>query len=283
MENYINPLSTYKITNETKDKNKKKEYWEIAIGLQRVDKLTPSNYLINLAKYNIDGKLSNDGVKDALRTHYNTVDSKNASTKECDIVSQRIVELLEQNSFSFSPITLKSIHKFLFTDIFDESLVGKFRTYNITKNEPILNNDTVIYSNYISINDLLEYDFNVEKEHKYSYPLKDKEILNLTKFTSSIWQVHPFGEGNTRTTAVFIELYLRSLGFNINNKPFQEHSLYFRNALVRSNYSNVSKGIHPTFDYLVKFYSNILNSTDYNLNNEDLKIKENIQKADISL
>ena len=99
-------------------------------------------------------------------------------------------------------------------------------------------------------------------------------IKHIAKFTSSVWQVHPFGEGNTRTTAVFIEKYLNNMGFNVNNDMFKNKSLYFRNALVRSNYGNIPKGIYPTFDYLVMFFENLLQGKNNELKNRDLYIKE---------
>ena len=192
--------------------------------------------------------------------------------KECDLVSLRIAQLLEDMSFGFSPITLKNIHKYLFTGIYD--FAGEYRNYNITKKEPILNNDTIKYVNYQEIENYFEYDFKEEKEFDYSKLSKEELITHIAKFTSSIWQVHPFGEGNTRTTAVFIEKYLNYMGFDINNNMFKKHSVYFRNALVRSNYGNIPKQIYPTFDYLIMFFENLLLNKNNKLDNEDLIVKE---------
>ena len=180
--------------------------------------------------------------------------------------------MLEDKSFGFNPITLKNIHKYLFKDIYD--FAGNYRNYNITKKEDILNGDTVKYVNYQDIESYFDYDFKEEKEFDYSKLNNDELIKHIAKFTSSIWQVHPFGEGNTRTTAVFIEKYLNNMGFDVNNDMFKEHSLYFRNALVRSNYGNIPKGIYPTFDYLVMFFENLLQEKNNKLKNRDLYIKE---------
>ncbi|WP_261813036.1 Fic family protein [Paraclostridium bifermentans] len=90
-------------------------------------------------------------------------------------------------------------------------------------------------------------------------------MSRLARFTSSIWQVHPFCEGNTRTTAVFIIKYLRSLGYNVNNDLFKKHSLYFRNALVLSNYSDVNRNIRPDFKYLESFFEKLLIDTKIEL------------------
>lgn len=266
-ENYI-------ITKETTDPIKKQEYWSTGIGLNKVDHLEPSKYLLDLSQKNIDGKLTYTQVEDLLKDYYHTQDIskiKIRKEKECDLVSLRIAILLEDKSFGFSPITLKNIHRFLFKDIYD--FAGTYRNYNISKKELILNGDTVKYVNYQEIESYFEYDFKKEKEFDYSKLSKEELIEHIAKFTSSIWQIHPFGEGNTRTTAVFIEKYLNSLGFNVNNDMFKEHSLYFRNALVRSNYGNIPKGIYPTFEYLVMFFENLLLEKENKLKNRELYVK----------
>lgn len=267
-ENYI-------IENETQDTKKKQEYWNTGIGLNKVDNLEPSKYLIDLSKKNINGKLKYSEVENLLKAYYETQNQSDINIqreKECDIVSLRIAQLLEDKSFGFSPVALKNIHKFLFKDIFD--FAGDYRSYNITKKEEILNGDTVKYVNYQDIESYIEYDFKEEKDFDYSKLNKDGLISHIIKFTSSIWQIHPFGEGNTRTTAVFIEKYLNSMGFNINNDMFKDNSLYFRNALVRSNYGNIPKGIYPTFQYLAMFFENLLQGKEYELKNRELYVKK---------
>lgn len=267
-ENYI-------IENETQDTKKKQEYWNTGIGLNKVDNLEPSKYLIDLSKKNINGELKYSEVENLLKTYYETQNQSDISIqreKECDIVSLRIAQLLEDKSFGFSPVALKNIHKFLFKYIYD--FAGNYRNYNITKKEEILNGDTVKYVNYQDIESYIEYDFKEEKDFDYSKLNKDELISHIIKFTSSIWQIHPFGEGNTRTIAVFIEKYLNSIGFNINNDMFKNNSLYFRNALVRSNYGNIPKGIYPTFQYLAMFFENLLQGKEHELKNRELYVKE---------
>ncbi len=268
----------YIIENETTDVTKKQEYWNTGIGLNKVDNLEPSEYLLELSQKNINGELKYNEVENLLKTHYEEQDSddiKIQREKECDLVSLRIAQLLEDKSFGFSPITLKNIHKYLFKDIYD--FAGNYRTYNITKKEDILNGDTVKYVNYQEIESYFDYDFKEEKSFDYSKLNNDELINHIAKFTSSIWQVHPFGEGNTRTTAVFIEKYLNSMGFNVNNEMFKNNSVYFRNALVRSNYGNIPKGIYPTFNYLRMFFENLLQGKNNELVNKDLYIKELVE------
>lgn len=273
-ENYI-------IENETQDKVKKQEYWNTGIGLNKVDNLEPSKYLLELSEKNINGKLKYYEVESLLKKYYETKDTNDTNIqkeKECDLVSLRIAELLEDKSFGFSHITLKNIHRYLFKDIY--SFAGAYREYNITKKEEILNGDTVQYVNYQDIESYFEHDFKEEKEFDYSKLNQEELIEHIAKFTSNIWQVHAFGEGNTRVTAVFIEKYLNSMGFNINNDMFKEHSLYFRNALVRSNYGNIPKGVYPTFEYLIVFFENLLLGKNNELRNRELYVDKLFENAD---
>lgn len=249
----------------------KKSNWETAIGLNLVDGLTPSEYLIELKELSISGKMDYSEIEQKLRSYYEKQDFNNPIIKkefECDIVSTRIAEIFEDKGFVFSPIFLKDIHSRLFDGVFGGKLnnyVGKFRDYNITKKEPILNGRTVTYGNYGSLMEYLKYDFDEEKNHNYSKLTADKQIERIAKFTSSIWQIHPFVEGNIHTVAVFIEKYLRSNGWNVNNDLFKENSLYFRNALVLSNYTNNQERIYPNLDYLQDFFDKLLNDKSIEL------------------
>ena len=265
----------YIIENEITDINKKREYWNTGIGLNKVDNLEPSKYLLDLSEKNINGELKYYEIENSLKTYYKSQNSNDINIqreKECDLVSLRIASLLEDKSFGFSPVTLKNIHKYLFKDIYN--FAGDYRDYNITKKESILNGDTVKYVNYQDIESYFDYDFKEEREFDYSKLDNDELIKHIAKFTSSVWQVHPFGEGNTRTIAVFIEKYLNNMGFCINNDMFKNKSLYFRNALVRSNYGNIPKGIYLTFDYLIMFFENLLQGKENKLENRELYVKE---------
>lgn len=266
----------YKKQNEP-EKLEKAENWGVAIGLQQVDNLTPSKYLIQVAKDNIEGKISIDEASEQVTKYYKknpAVTLKEHDEKEADEVSIRIAKLLSTHSFSFSPAELKSIHKFLFSGVFDNKIVGKFRTYDITKDEPILNGGTVVYGRSDSLLETLKYDFEQEKNFKYFGLSKRQKVERLAKFTSGIWQIHPFGEGNTRTTAVFIIKYLHTLGFDANNDLFEKHAKYFRNALVRANYQNMEKDIPYTLEYLNKFFGNLLLGEKNLLENREMQIKE---------
>lgn len=256
---------------------KRIENWEVGIGLNEVDGLTPSSYLIQLTKESIEGKKTFDEVEKDLKNYYSKQDknSINYSEMECDLVSTRIAKLLEDRAFVFSPIQLKSIHRKLFSELLlDErdNSIGEYRKYNISKKESILNGDTVIYGEYTTIDEFLKYDFENESSKNYSQMSLDKQIKSLARFTSAIWQIHPFIEGNTRTIAVFIQKYLLSMGFLVNNNLFRENSVYFRNSLVASNYSNIPKKISPDFTYLEEFFLKLLYSKEIEL--KEIKIFE---------
>lgn len=260
-------MEEYKRKSYKYDAKKQREYWDTAIGLQDVDGLKPSEYLYELSNQNVEGDITTAEVEERLNAYYKANETaKNAGTMECDIVSTRIVELLAQSTVSLNPSALKSIHRYLFNGIYD--FAGRFRDYNITKDEPVLNGDTVKYANYFEITDILEYDFNVERQQKYSAMTRERIVKRICAFTSSIWQVHPFGEGNTRTTAVFTELYLNSIGFTVNNDMFKEYAKYYRNAMVRSNYADYGRGIDADFSFLEKFYFNLLFNEGFELNDD---------------
>lgn len=253
--------------------------WDMAIGLQEVDNLKPSKYLEKLLEENVIGEMSIEEVEKELREYYIEKENKNEinhNELECDFVSARIVELLDEDKFELSVDYLKYIHKFLFQDVYE--FAGEFRKINFSKHEKILNNDSVAYGDCNTLTESLEYDISLEKERNYKEMNIVEVINNITKFSSSIWQVHPFREGNTRTTALFIEKYLISLDYNVDNNLFKDKSVYFRNALVRSNYFNNYLKIKEDSSYLVKFYENLLLGKNNNLHSEDLIVEELFDK-----
>jgi len=254
------------------DQIEKTRTWKVAIGLQDVDGLKTSEYLLNTAKENIEGKIDIDSANLKINRYYEEKEERNeaADEKEADIVSARIAQLLSNKTFTFSPASLQKIHEHLFKGIIRNA--GKLRTCNITKKEWVLNEDTVIYSDYRDIVSTLNYDFDQEKNFKYTGLDKKDFIEHISRFTSNIWQIHPFPEGNTRTTAVFIIKYLKTFGIDINNTPFEDNSWYFRNALVRANYNNFEKDIYETTEFLEMFFSNIIIKSNYELKNRYLHV-----------
>ena len=255
--------------------NVQQSYWDMAIGLQEVDNLKPSKYLEQISEKNVLGELTIEEVEQSLKEYYiekEKQENVNSNELECDFVSMRIVELLDQDNFELSVDYLKYIHKYLFQDVYE--FAGEFRKIDFSKHEKILNNDSVAYGDSKTLKESLEYDFSLEREKKYKDMSVVEVINNITDFTSSIWQVHPFREGNTRTTAVFIEKYLIHLGYHVDNSLFKDKSVYFRNALVRSNYFNNYLNIKEDKSYLIKFYENLLLGKNNNLHSEDLIVKE---------
>lgn len=248
--------------------------WKTAIGLQQVDGLSTSAYLLDTAKEHIEGKISIHEAQKRIHNYYKAQNNRaklEERTEEADIVAARITELLGEKTFQFSPVFWQSIHRRLFQGVYAHA--GQFRDYNITKNEWVLQGDTVIYASADSIMDTLEYDFRVEKEYSYAGKTAQELIEHFAKFTAGIWQIHPFAEGNTRATAVFIIKYLQTFGFSINNEAFEKNSWYFRNALVRANYNDLQHGVHETTFYLEQFFSNLLLGTEYELKNRILHLE----------
>lgn len=248
--------------------------WSTAIGLQDVDGLKPSEYLYETARKSIEGEISVDEAGDLINSYYESKDGRLAAetrTEEADKVSARIAKLLSEKAFIFSPTQYISIHRELFNGIYSHA--GKIRDYNITKKEWVLDGDTVSYGGAIDLRETLDYDFSQERDFKFNGLTMDETIHHLAVFISRLWQIHAFGEGNTRTTAVFFIKYLRMLGFDAENDMFAENSWYFRNALVRANYTNIKEGIYETTEFLEKFLRNLLLGEKHELHNREMHIR----------
>lgn len=247
--------------------------WQTAIGLQKVDGLDVSDFLVETAKRHIEGEIDIDTVWQLISGYYRSAESREQveGDMEADTASSNIVKLLSEPSFTFSVEGLAGIHRRIFHNVFKHA--GKFRDYDISKKEWVLDGESVIYGPACDLRRILQYDLDLEKSFRYK-GLDSAEIINhLATFISGLWQIHPFREGNTRTTAVFAIKYLRSLGFKVENDMFKAHSLYFRNALVRANYHNVVKGIESAPNYLILFFRNLLLGENNELKNRYLHVR----------
>ena len=256
--------------------------WSTAIGLQAVDGLKPSKYLIDTAIQNIEGKITMKEAQSLIDSYYEERPvhlSDDERTEEADKVSFHIAEILSETAFSFSPNEYISIHRKLFRGIYKHA--GKIRDYNITKKEWVLDGATVMYGSASELRATLEYDFSQEKDFSYKGLSMDEIIHHLAVFISRLWQIHIFGEGNTRTTAVFFIKYLRTLGFSATNDIFAENAWYFRNALVRANYNDLKNGVHETTEYLELFLRNLLLDEKNELHNRTMHISGRFAEVDI--
>lgn len=255
------------------DKREKATYWRAAIGLQDVDGLKVSDYLKQTAVRHIEGDITIDEVRDELRNYYNSKtahDNDDEDKAEADKVAANITKLLSEKSFSLAPYEMLNIHRRIFEGVFKHA--GEIRTYDITKKEWVLKGDTVTYGRAEDIMMALKYDIEGERDFNYA-GLGTEEIINhIATFVSLLWQNHPFPEGNTRTTAVFLIKYLCSCGFDVNNDLFEENSWYFRNALVRANYNNPMKGGARDKSFLIKFLENLLMDKHHELKNRSMLI-----------
>lgn len=254
--------------------------WYTAMGLQAVDGLETSDYLRNTARKNIEGEISITEAGKLIENYYEELKERDTDrTKEADIVSARIANILSERAFTFSVPQYIGIHRRLFEGIFSHA--GKVRDYNISKKEWVLDGESVHYGNALELKEMLEYDIRTEKEYEYPLNSISSIIPHLAKFISSLWQIHAFGEGNTRTTAVFFIKYLRSMGFDVTNDIFAENAWFFRNSLVRANYTDLSKGIRETTEYLELFLRNLLLGESNELKNRYMHVRWENQKQDI--
>lgn len=250
------------------------ENWKTAIGLQAVDGLQPSAYLIDVAKRNIEGEITLDETRKLIDSYYQskTVRTpKDEDEEEADKVSANIAKILASKTFAFNTNGYVSLHRRIFEGVFKHA--GEIRQYDISKKEWVLEGDSVNYLNWEDLRRALDWDIEQEKNFSYKGLTDDEKIEHIAKFISGIWQIHAFREGNTRTTAIFTIQYLRSLGYEVNNEMFAKHSWYFRNALVRANYRNIQKGIDYSPIYLVRFFRNLLLKDSWVLKNRYLHIQ----------
>ena len=250
------------------------ENWKTAIGLQAVDGLQPSAYLIDVAKRNIEGEITLDETRKLIDSYYQskTVRTpKDEDEEEADKVSANIAKILASKTFAFNTNGYVSLHRRIFEGVFKHA--GEIRQYDISKKEWVLEGDSVNYLNWEDLRRALDWDIEQEKNFSYKGLTDDEKIEHIAKFISGIWQIHAFREGNTRTTAIFTIQYLRSLGYKVNNEMFVKHSWYFRNALVRANYRNINKDIEYSPIYLVRFFRNLLLKDGWVLKNRYLHIR----------
>ena len=254
-------------------KRERAEAWRVAIGLQAVDGLKTSEYLQETARRNIEGEISIDEARELVKQYYITKTTHNENDddiEEADKVSGNISKLLQTDAFTYSVAGLAAIHKAIFEGVFKHA--GHFRDYDISKKEWVLQGDSVLYGRWQDLQMALKYDLEQERQFDYSSLNNEQIVEHLAKFVSGLWQIHPFREGNTRTTAIFTIKYLRSQGFNVNNELFEQHSWYFRNALVRANYRNLSKGVNYESEFLVRFFRNLLLGENNTLKNRYMMI-----------
>ena len=253
-----------------KSKYSNKYVIETGIGLQDVDKLTNSSYFLNESDRYIKGEISLDELDHIITTYYESKPNESDRSEEADKVAIRIAKLISEDSFTFSVGQLVAIHRELFDGILEHP--GQLRTYNFSKKEWVLDGASVVYGDFRELEMTLQYDFEQEKKYRYNSLTIDEIIDHLAIFVANLWQIHVFEEGNTRTTTVFFIKYLRSLGFDVTNDTFAKNAYYFRNALVRANYSNLAKGIYEDRTYLVKFLRNLILKEKNDLKNKDMHV-----------
>ena len=249
------------------------EAWRVGIGLQAVDGLKTSDYLQETARKNIEGEITIDEARELIKSYYQSKSKREAEDdemEEADRVSANIVKVLSQPTFAFNANGYISVHRRIFEGVFKHA--GQLRTYDITKKEWVLRGNTVNYLNWEDLRRALEYDISQEVSFDHTQLSIEDFVRHICQFVSNLWQIHAFREGNTRATAVFTIQYLRSLGFSVDNDLFARHSWYFRNALVRANYSNYQQKIVRDTSFFEKFFRNLLMGENNELRNRYMLI-----------
>lgn len=280
--------STYQEQEYSKDPIQKTHWWNTAFQLQTIDRLQPSEYIHTLAQQHIQNEIGYNEIYQSLGQYYTDLEKnpkkakeiQQTRVKEADTVSTRIVELLDQGQFELKPSVLNAIHHYLFQDVLPEYMTpGEYRTTNISKKEDMLQGESVAYSPFFQIGDSIAYDFKEEMAKDYSKMTKEETLHSVQSFISGLWQIHPFREGNTRTMAVFTELYLQSKGFKINNLPFEKNAQYFRDALVLANVSSIIATPNPK--PLTAFFEALTDETNRLTGEFNLPPIEPIKQEDI--
>jgi len=224
----------YVVLDGTGTEQERADAWAVGFGLQAVDGLTPSSTVYALATEHISGRTSYAEVEQRLRRHYADSDPDDRQ-READFSSARIARIIQTPGFGLAPAALKGIHREVFTDVYPDEWVGRWRTVAIGKPEPVLGGWTVEYAAPFLIEEMLADAFAKEEAIDWLPAEPRGAIDRVLRFISRIWQIHPFREGNTRTSATYAVLYMRHLGVDITNDPFAKRAEFFRDALVLDN------------------------------------------------
>ena len=270
-KNILNEYEQYLRQGEP-SRRKKALTWATSIGLQQVDGLQTSEYLRDVARRNIEDEITTAESQQLIASYYEQLSSRQQSdlqeTEEADRAAANIAHILSTATLDFTTHGFKMLHRQIFKGVFKHA--GEFRDYDISKREWVLRGASVLYLGNADIQRALDYDIEQERQFSYTRLSNDEIVQHITRFVAGLWQIHPFGEGNTRTTAVFTIQYLRSLGFDVDNELFANHSWYFRNSLVRANYKSAQVDYEPVF--LERFFRNLLLGEQWQLSNRQLII-----------
>ena len=260
------------LTAKEPGRRERADAWATAIGLQQVDGLKPSPHLYEVAKRHIEGEISASKARNLVDEYYETKTGRELpeDLKEADKVSARIIEVINDEGFFLSPSYIEALHGLIFEGVIRGA--GGFREVNIRKHEWVLKDDSVTYGDWKAIGSDLAYAIDREKEFSYAHKTKRQVITHFSRFIADIWKIHPFREGNTRTTAVFAIKYLKELGYPVQSNMFKDNSWYFRNALVRASYENAAKSVAKTFEPLERFFQNLLLGTSHELKSRYLLV-----------
>lgn len=180
-------MSEYEELPLNSDMERRRDYWEVAKGLQATDGLSTTEYLDGVIHDTLVGCYDTAEAVRRVGKHYESA-PQDSLEKEADLSAAKITHILERGGFTFSPVTLQTIHRESFTGVFDPSWVGAWRTTNLKKAEDVLNGRSIQYADYSVIADTLAYDFSEQKKKRYALSFDQEQVSSIASFTSNIWQ-----------------------------------------------------------------------------------------------
>lgn len=258
---------------QSNPETKKRAYiWAAAIGLQATDGLRTTDKMRNTARRHIENQISLDEARQDIWRHYEdnpATTPEQTKEQEADKTAFNIARILfSGQAVDFSTDGYLNLHRQVFDGVYDHA--GQLRTCDLVKKEWVLEKNTVIYLHWEEIRIALDSNFDFKENINYQHR-KGRELVDwISQFTAAVWHIHPFNEGNTRTTAVMAILIARSLGHDLHTDVFAEHSWYYRNAMVRANYMDLDRNVHIHPEFLIRFYSNWLLGEQWDLRNRYL-------------
>ena len=133
-----------------------------------------------------------------------------------------------QGSYDFAHLC--KFHACIFSDVYEWA--GQPRIISIEKQEAILGYMSIEYAKPQDIE--TEVTAILQKMNSVNWQALSlsRQAEALSKGLTELWKVHPFRDGNTRTTVTFICQFAESKGMFLDSSLFEQNAVYLRSALV---------------------------------------------------
>ncbi len=208
-----------------------------------------------------------------LRNKLDIRDERTLDLIEAEQSRQNMMLLYEAGFHDFSPKGLCEIHKVLFGDIYDWA--GKYRIINIEKREQLLAGKSVWYSNAEDIDADLEKAFAAMQALDWQRMDKEQFVSALARRFPTIWQVHPFREGNTRTVVMMLTFFVEHYGYWLDQELMAACAGYVRDSFVMA-----SLGGYSEFEYLEKILQDAVCEEPVGYDEAALETSEKPERAE---